>query len=245
MELLRELLLKPKKKKAKKRKILKEVLDKPSPDIKKAKTAITGILPNRKSDVIGSGLQSIAYLHEKFPGKIIKTIQITGPDDPTYQFMRMALRHQDNPYFPKIYSIKKYDTKKLSIWAKMFKPKALDIGKFYTPEQKKYTLIVVLEQLRSITIEYADLRRMGIRDDLSPKERKRLNPKLIPAFLLRMAFYSPQQRAITRQSVIDPQLKEALRLLEPLFRHFQPDMHEENIMARGDGHWVFMDPIAP
>jgi hypothetical protein len=45
------------------------------------------------------------------------------------------------------------------------------------------------------------------------------------------------------QKIKDPNLNKALRLLEPLFRNYEPDMHGSNIMLRGS-QWVFMDPIS-
>lgn len=229
--------------------LLVEVLDKTSSKIKSTDKPITGLLKHDNQTVIGSGIQAIAYLHKKFPGKIIKTIQISGPEDPSYQFLRLALNHQDNPYFPRIYSVKKYTTKQVMEIKRQLQFRGL--GAFlmgagnYLPKQKKYTLIVVMEPLKEERITDAEVKLLGIPNNMLPRERKKIKPGLMPEYLIRMAFYDPGQRKHTINYVKDPTLKQALRLLEPLFRHYQPDMHGGNILKRSDGHLVFADPVAP
>jgi hypothetical protein len=58
-----------------------------------------------------------------------------------------------------------------------------------------------------------------------------------------MAFQNPEIRREMIRSIQEPNLKQALRLLEPLFRHYTPDMHGANIMVRGT-QWVFIDPVS-
>jgi hypothetical protein len=48
------------------------------------------------------------------------------------------------------------------------------------------------------------------------------------------------------KKTVDPELKKAMKLLEPLFRNFGTDMHFGNVMVRKTGQGsqlVFMDPI--
>jgi hypothetical protein len=224
--------------------LLSEILDKSSGMIKTSKASVSDLLPPSTHKVAGVGAQALAYLHKKYPNKIIKTIQIYGDSDPSYQFLRLILKHQDNPYFPKIYNVKMYPTKEATYNARGDVFDVLDpTGEFSPPpSQLTYTLYVVMEKLtpfRQITKE--DLLRFGIEDFPIPKHMKQYNREAEIKF--RLAFKDPDWRQLMQQVVVDPKLKQALRLLEPLFRNFEPDMHGSNIMLRGS-HLVFVDPIS-
>jgi len=170
------------------------------------------------------GQQAAAYTH---PDKntVIKSINIVGTSDPVYQFLRMCTQHQDNPYFPKVYSMKLY-------------PLADNTNKRFA-----HKLVITMERLHRLE------------DSMYPMVAQVLGFKfeqprdIIAASrqLVQKQFGSPEWRKQAIQQVIDPKLKQALRLLEPLFRHYDNDMHLKNIMYRkgknGQPELVFMDPI--
>ncbi|MGZ8924481.1 MAG: hypothetical protein ACXW2E_01225 [Nitrososphaeraceae archaeon] len=224
--------------------LLTELLHKTIPNIKSTNKSTSGILINPNKAVIGVGAQTIAYLHKKFPTKIIKTIQITGSDDPSYQFLRLVLKHQKNPYFPKIYSVKQYRTSQMSYINHQDEFSMIDHKDEFSPapDQLTYTLIVVTERLNPLRdLNTKDLEMLGIEDVEVPNRLKQ--HKRISAIKFKQAFLDPIYRKKMIQTATDPWLKQALRLLEPLFRNYGPDMHDGNIMTRDDQHWVFVDPI--
>jgi len=59
-------------------------------------------------------------------------------------------------------------------------------------------------------------------------------------------FYDNKHRVVIAQSTQYPDLKKAMRLMEPLFNNYSPDVHAENIMYRktpNGPQLVFADPI--
>jgi hypothetical protein len=223
--------------------LLSEILDKSSPYIKTSNKRVNDLLSQKKHQVVGVGAQSLAYLHKKFPGKVIKTIQVYGDSDPSYQFLRLALKHQDNPYFPKIFSVKMYPTERVFGNERARSFEEIDPTEEFSPApyQAEYTLYVVMERLQPlIGMTEQDLERFGIEDFPIPQRMKTWRRQAEIKF--RQAFNDPKWRLHMQQFVRDPALKQALRLLEPLFKHFAPDMHSGNILTRGNS-WVFVDPI--
>jgi hypothetical protein len=216
--------------------LLWEILDKSSPKIKTTSKPVSDLLPPNTHKVVGIGAQALAYLHHKYPTKIIKTIQVYGDSDPSYQFLRLVLKHQDNPYFPKIYNVKMYPTKEANYRTRGIDFDEMDPTGVFSPppSQLDYTIYVVMEKLSNLSqITEQDLRMFGI-----PKVG---SGKVDLQF--RRAFKDRYLRSVMINNVKDPFLRQALRLLEPLFNHFEPDMHKNNIMLRGT-HWVFVDPIS-
>lgn len=222
--------------------LLIEFLKKSSPNIRTTNKLVSDLINTKHHEIVGVGAQAIAYLHKKFPGKIVKTIQIFGVNDPSYQFLRMVMKHQDNPYFPKIFSVKMYPSNIINQQVRndMFDDTDAT-GEFSPPpSQKGYTLYVVTERLTPLKeITEEDLYSFGIR--VIPPLPSAQQPS--PDIRFRRAFRSEGYREHIRYFVKDLKLKQALRLLEPLFRHYEPDMHKGNIMLRGK-QWVFVDPVA-
>jgi hypothetical protein len=213
-----------------------EILDRQITNLKTSSKPISDIWPNQT--VAGIGAQSIAYLHARYPDKIIKTIQVSGTADPSYQFLRLSLNHQDNPFFPKIYNVK-YHPGTHPTAAKQ-RDDDFDIAYDDTPPDKlQNTIVVVMEKLKPLlSISDADMMQFGLANLTAhiPSGATANNVKFT------RAFRDPKWRASMQAHVSNQYLKQALRLLEPLFRHYHPDMHRNNIMLRGN-QWVFIDPI--
>lgn len=222
--------------------ILAEILSKQIPNLKSSNKLVSDIIANSNNKVVGIGAQSIAYLHKKFPGKVIKTIQISGTSDPSYQFIRMCLKHQDNPYFPKIFSVKMYNSKQYNKESDRYTEFDNIVDNDVPPAAQNNVLIVVTEKLTDMTgITLQDLERYGIEDFPIPSKMK--GYKRQHSIQFRLAFKDRDFRQYMQQVVTDQHLKQALRLLEPLFRHYEPDMHDGNIMIRQPNQWVFIDPV--
>lgn len=211
-----------------------EILSKQIPNLKTSKKPITDIWP--KQTVLGIGAQTIAYLHKKYPGKVVKAIQVSGTSDPSYQFLRLCAKHQDNPYFPKIYSMKYYPSKPREDADADFDYEYDDLS----PARLENTLIVVTDKLQPWSATSDDLTRLGLPLEYIPSEFGRSVSQKF-----RKVFAEPGWREYMKiyTSATEPALSQALRLMEPLFKHYQSDMHPGNIMTRPDGQWVFIDPI--
>lgn len=166
---------------------------------------------------LDTGIQSSAYLHKPTNTILKHTALPANEGNPVYQFIRLASNHQDNPYFPKIHNTKGYskDGKTARLLIKMEKAKPLN---------KK-------EILKCVKLFGFSLSELG------PYDFDNWNNTFTKTF---------NEVATRRQlyaNIVDNDLKQALRLLEPLFQHYNPDMHFGNIMVRSDGHIIIMDPI--
>lgn len=213
----------------------------------------SGILRNRNLGHLGTGVQAIAYYHNKFPDKVVKMITVEGPNDPSYQFLRLCINHPDNPYFPKIYAYKQYNTSK-SLNDELT---GEDRDRQYEevnptdspPEWAPHQILVVMEKLHTIKANEPLATRLLQNCGILPNNLFDLKKyKLLsnsPLAATKIPFEDDNSRKELYQNTTDPQLKKALRLLEPLFKKFYPDLRPQNIMLRKTGgtHIVIVDPV--
>lgn len=158
---------------------------------------------------LGGGVQGEAYELPSIPGTVIKTAKVRNPDKDGYvTFVKLALEHQDNPFFPKIYNA---------------------ILRELTVSESGYPfeLIVQMEKLH----------RMQTQElvDVVPHLFKRLGIELPSddTFYLRQLFDDSNTRREYAEKTQNPKFKEALELLEPLFKKFRfQDLHSGNWMIR-------------
>lgn len=213
--------------------LLKEVLDKKIPNLRTSQKELDRNNDSFSQDKwrkLGGGLQSRTYNY--LPRQTaVKVANITGSDDPTYQFLRVVLKHQDNPYFPKIYSVRKYKLKPTES-----SRRAINNHKLIITMEKlgKFTSFDIKQLEKTIGVKFGRFFGKSMSDE---EASKHLQTKL---------FRDPQWRLKLRRTTKDAYLRQALRLLEPLFNHYRSDMHFGNIMLRGIGpnkHLVFIDPI--
>ena len=168
---------------------------------------------------IGNGTQAEVFTSNKHPTKAIKILfAYSGIEDAGYQFIRLCLNHQDNPHFPKIYNIKQY------------------------PEgPNEHRLLIVMEKLEKV--KKSDI---GLIEQLIGMKIANNSDIRNTSGELNEIFENPKLRKEIIQNTKYPSLKEALRLLEPMFRHYSPDMHLGNIMIRQSPNGpevVFIDPL--
>lgn len=181
-------------------------------------------LNQRWKQVGYTGQQATAYIHPD-EHTVIKSINIAGTSDPVYQFLRLCKNHQNNPFFPKVYSIKSYPLKD-NTDNRFTNKLVITMERLFRLEESMYPLVA---------------QTLGFRFD-QPRDMIAASRQLV-----QKQFGSPEWRKQAAQTTKNPQLKQALRLLEPLFRHYDNDMHLKNIMYRKGAHGqpeiVFMDPI--
>ncbi len=190
-------------------------------------------MPNRFKEIgggVGAGIaNSTIYLDLKHPNRVLKIVEIVNMNDSYYRYLRMIELYQNNPFFPKIYGLKVYDT-----------PASRDVHGYKTPDHQ--ILYVFMERLRPI-------------HDLPDKRARELLAKigieykgdLRFDFGLRNAFADSERKHLSHSTDV-PKFKQAMRLLEPMFNKFVQDMHIENLMVRETPtayQLVITDPLWP
>jgi hypothetical protein len=177
-------------------------------------------------DHMGQGTQGKAYLHPSRPNSIIKTADVEDPETDSYvDFIKLSMKHQNNPFFPKIYNAKIVANK--------------------DNIQYPYTLIVNMEKLQPL--------RDSKVSDVAKEMLERLGfPHHVAQIPDRdhLFYYmnSSSNRAELANNTKNPQFKEALELLEPYIKYFHHDLHADNLMVRLTGSGpqiVIIDPLKP
>ena len=196
------------------------------------------MLPVDRPPLGKGGVQGAAWDHG--PGTVIKQAYITGPHDPYLQFIKIIEQHQDNPFFPKIYSSNMVE--------------AEVEGK--DPED---ILVLKMEKLHPIT--HPKLRSSAKRIyqslgfELTPQDERTIaaikdrDPNITIKILNnKMKGLFKGQRPKEGFDTLNPQFVEALRILGPLVRKLGSDMHEGNMMFRLTSvgpQLVILDPVLP
>lgn len=220
-------------------------------EFKTSKKPIHGIIQSKQLNHLGTGVTAIAYEHKKRPNTVIKTIQLIDKTDVTFAFVRLCINNKQNPFLPKIYAAKVYNVKQMDDDEREQLYQLMD-PEDTPPDQGKYVMVVVMEklypihnaanravatqllqQLNIVPTDPAEIPQnlAGVRDPLSITNRK---------------FANPFKRQELKQGSSNVQFKQALRLLEPLFKYSEADLHKKNIMLRmtNDGpHLVLVDPV--
>jgi hypothetical protein len=220
-------------------------------NIPRIKKSITGILSNPNIQHLGTGYQAIAYTHKKFPNSVIKTINIKGEDDPAYQFILTCKDHPENPFFPKIYTVKHYDTAESTQYQRDLLYADID-KEDIPPQTQKEHLIVVMEKLYPLRGDNEELslrllKQVGILPtDLTNLEQSGLGKIDTPFRAMNRLFKTPDTRRKLFHQSRNVQFKQALQILEPLFVKYDSDIHFNNMMLRHSlqgPQLVFLDPV--
>lgn len=197
---------------------------------------------SKRHKVLGQGKMGLAQQHARNPNVVIKTSNIyeENPTKDEYvQFIDLALSHQDNPFFPRIHKAKIV----------------------YDPKYDGYQLVVMMEKLIPLQNEKIKdvvpqlMRQLGI-TTRKPLDRstKRIDTgfqnfkQTITVSNLWYWFSKPANRAKLRRETKNPELKQAMELLEPYIKKFGQDLHTGNMMVRLTGtgpQLVIIDPLVP
>lgn len=183
---------------------------------------------NYKRGTLGSGAQATAHDHPNDPTKIVKYVDLwkSNPaSEPYVQWINLVMKNQNNPFFPRVFNAKTIRHK--------------DTG--------STTLVVVMEKLQPL----ADMWNANEKLQHAANEMiKRLGVDVADpsgdAFEFNHYMRDANRRQELRSKTKNPQFKEALALMEPLFRKHGTDLHNENIMVRLTGvgpQLVFVDPL--
>lgn len=181
--------------------------------------------------LLGVGLYARVFKGKK-PGTVIRVARLESKHDPYIKFLKLALKHQDNPYFPRIYNAKLYYNRS----------KKGTMG-------RNYILVIEMEKLVSVESEKIEDAFASFLYSLGydTKEGSGLD-RGIDRFLNDLTIVNGRQE-IRQRAVSNgyQNLAEAIDVLGQLFQLFYPDLHEGNIMIRLTGvgpQLVFIDPVA-
>lgn len=227
------------------------------PPLPQSERRVTPPVP-KHTQYLGTGIQAIVHKYKNRPNTVIK-INLTLESDPYEQFLRLILNHQNNPFFPRIYAVKKYPINRLDYESYQHLVKTSggtpDFMDSDILDNMDSLIIVVMEKL--IPLEKIDpMVIKGWFDMLNvvdlpdfEKVKKFINsPRHAESayHMLAEVLNDASARWLIIQNTKHPKLKDALRLLGPLFNRHRSDIHDDNIMARLTStgpQLVITDPI--
>jgi hypothetical protein len=183
-------------------------------------------------DILGYGIQGKAYNHPKQPNSVIKTAKIEDPENDAYvEFIKLAMKNQDNPFFPRIHS------------AKIIKAGSLTT---YKPAgAAPYKLVINMEKLQPYLYSNVTDAAQGMFQRLGVPEKVAQSTE---AGALFNYLTNARNRNMLAAATKNSQFRRALDLLEPHIRKFGHDLHAGNWMIRLTGHGpqiVILDPFMP
>jgi hypothetical protein len=186
------------------------------------------------------GQQATAYQHINKPNTVVKTIKIRqGFKDPVIEFVEICFKHSNNPFLPRFYTAKLYET---------------------NDSQSQNVLIVTMEKLQAIRkaggskihdAVYEIFKQLRIFPNVQDEEHPMIqysdleDQNLINDVIFNM-FAESEMRDWLINNTPNPQLAEALQLLNPILELYYSDLHIDNIMFRLTSvgpQLVLMDPV--
>lgn len=209
--------------------LLNEIIKLDSPITIKGKFDVSKLGPK-----IGEGLYAKVYENPKSPNRVFKIADIMDKklDDAYLAFIKEAIQNQDNPFFPRIYNAKIYES--------------IKTDKTGLNVIDEMTLVVEMEKLVSLLHDRIKdsslslLKQMGI----DVKEHESSN---VISSILDGIFYSERERQRLIKRSTNPLFVEALKAIDSLFKKHSIDVQAANWMVRltGQGpHIVITDPVA-
>lgn len=212
--------------------------------------AISGVIHSDKVEYIANGCQAIAYYHKTHPNTVIKVAAVSGPADPIWQFLRICVNHQNNPYFPKVFNHKIFNLKGLTAAEIEY----LESLTEYLPihDNRKMQILIITERLEevspwqfSIYCEY-ELGLGGLFNAYKSKYQRTTKTPLTPELIWQNMMDKEAGRKMLRKYTTDKNFADAIRLLSPLLNSgkMYADVGLHNMMFRNNGQLVFNDPLA-
>ena len=201
----------------------------------KAKTAFS----TKDAEFINSGYQAQVYQHPRDPNKVIKLVDMDDPNDDSYiDFIKLAMAHQDNPHFPRIFGAKVYEK---------HDDDKHEESEFQEESMGDYRLVVVMEKLYSVRTHklekaaIAAFENIGIPNRIAAASINK--PSLLQDYI--EDYYDDTMARVS--SHVDKFI-EAYKLLQPYIDEYGQDMHSKNFMLRITSTGpvlVLVDPLSP
>lgn len=179
-----------------------------------------------KAEEIGAGASGIAYRGEE-PNTVNKTSYHAAPDDGYIQFVKAIQKHQNNPFFPRIYNAE--INKEGDMYAL-----TMDMEKL-VPLKSPKMIKTAPHIFSSLGLDWA---KYG---DLSDEKEAE--------WTYNRELWDNEKTVKTMQTnTTNPQFAEAIQVIVPLMKKFGSDLHLANFMVRltGSGpQLVITDPVQP
>lgn len=181
-------------------------------------------------DIVGQGIQS--RVQQTSLGVVTKSALISpsaGMHDPSIEFLKLILNHQDNPFFPKIYHAKIY--------------------KDSTGDMDHMVMIIQMEKLVPLTSSKIKDTAVQLFKQLGFGKWENDIYEL-PLELEKLIFSATHNQLETfLDKSRNPKFKEAVQVIVPYIKKQDAgDLHVGNWMLRLTGHGpqlVIIDPFAP
>jgi hypothetical protein len=225
------------------------------PDLPQSSKKVKIPVP-KNSTHLGMGIQGFARKFAGRPNTVVK-IALMGNHDAYEEFIKVVLNHRDNPFFPRIYAVKKYridslDRSDYEYLVKRVGGTAAEGMDDDILDNMTWMLIVVMEELKSVEnrkYERAIIQNiiqlfgktvmnqiydiLGRDDDMDVDT---LLSALSQVFICKQVIKETQ----------NPKFRDALRLMVPLLNRFYADIRGSNVMVRLTAQGpqlVFIDPV--
>ncbi len=185
-----------------------------------------GKLSTDKLARAGQGLMSNVFRHPKKSNSVIKIARLNREPEysGTYQFVELAFKNQDNPFFPRIYNAKLYTYSNET-------ELVIEMEKLVKLTSKMYDVDHVIQIFRNLGIPL-----VKVVAEKGYRPLRDLHDTLVDIGIDKLA-------SITTND----QFAEALRLVKPLFAFGGVDLHDGNWMIRPTSsgpQLVLTDPIS-
>jgi hypothetical protein len=211
----------------------------------------SGVLKSPNLQFIATGTQAIAYYHKTHPNTVVKVAAVSGEGDPIWQFLRICINNQKNPYFPKIFNYKIFNLKSITDEEEAYLENNPEFEYLPIHDNRKMQILMVTERLNEITAPEFEqsLSKLGL-DKLINYTKRKWQPgysyPLTTDLIWKMLMDKEVGRRYLRSESSDKHFSDAIRLLSPLIAtgRMYADVHLGNMMLRKDGQLVFNDPLA-
>lgn len=207
-----------------------------------------------KARHLGAGIQGFAKQLVNRPNTVVK-IALTANVDAYEEFIKLAIAHQDNPFFPKIKAAKKYNIDTMTEQEHAELMTKLGVSSDAIPDKKMLmhlnnVIIIAMERLIPIHASYLrDAVPRMLVDLYGNKVLRKLGVDFEedPIYIIEMLLYGlVQYVTLIRENTPNKQFRNALRLLAPLWNKWYMDTKSDNMMIRqteSGPQLVFLDPV--
>ena len=198
---------------------------------------------NIKGKFLGKGWQARAYQTD--PGTVTKSVRFAHPSDGHIQFLVTASKHQDNPFFPRIYEMRTHKTNEpeLNILH-------VEMEKLHPLTQENFREAATM-LFKNVGAEISDKAVSMMRDD--PKATRSSLPDETKIVYDAHYFdnflhlpYTKQQKILSK--VKNDKFVEFVEIMKDMIKDQPTDFHSGNFMVRLTSHGpqlVLVDPLYP
>jgi hypothetical protein len=207
-----------------------------------------------KARHLGAGIQGFAKQLINKPNTVVK-IALTANVDAYEEFIRLAMAHQDNPFFPKIKAVKKYKIDAMTEQEHADLMLSLGVSSDAIPDEDMLmhmnnVIIIAMERLIPIHANYLrdEVPRMLIDlygDHVVNMLRRDFGDDVTEDIDLLLYALVKWSNTISKRTP-NKHFRNILRLMAPLWQKWYKDTKADNMMIRqtpNGPQLVFLDPV--